>query len=103
MLFGYLALAFSGTVPAQTVNPGIAVPERAIIGESFVAEKLWFWQRHLSLQEWNISVIFARTTDLKRKTLGNIHWDKDKKAAIIRVLDMADYHLPFQEMLHDME
>ena len=108
MLFGYLALAFSGTVPAQTVpaptvNPEIVASERAIIAESFVAEKLWFWQRHLSLQEWNVSIIFARTSDLKPKTLGNIHWDKDKKTAIIRVLDMADYHMPFQEMLQDME
>jgi hypothetical protein len=37
------------------------------------------------------------------KTLGNIHWDLDKKTAVIRVLDPADYRLPFQAMLDDME
>ena len=40
---------------------------------------------------------------LKPKTLGNIHWDAEKKSAIIRVLDPADYRLPFKDMLKDME
>jgi hypothetical protein len=103
LLFGYLAFGFSGVVPAQAVNPEGATRERAIIAESFVTEKLWFWQSRLTLQEWNVSVVFARKSDLKPKTLGNIHWDNDKKTAIIRVLDMADYHMPFDEMLQDME
>ena len=40
---------------------------------------------------------------LKPKTLGNIHWDADKKSAVIRVLDAAHYRLPFNEMIQDME
>ena len=102
-LFCYLSVAFSGTIPAQAVNSEGATPERAGIAESFVAEKLWFWQSRLTLQDWSVSIIFARKSDLKPKTLGNIHWDNDKKTAIIRVLDPADYHMPFQEMLQDME
>ena len=45
----------------------------------------------------------SRTTELKPKTLGNIHWDADKKTAVIRVLDPADYKLSFKDMLADME
>jgi len=47
--------------------------------------------------------VVARTRDLKPKTLGNIHWDREKKTAVIRVLDPADYTLPFPEMLRDIE
>ena len=45
----------------------------------------------------------SRSTDLKPKTLGNIHWDLAKKSAVIRVLDPADYKLPFNAMLDDIE
>src|SRR5205814_3856949 len=103
LVLGSLAFGFASTVSAQTVSPELSTSERAAIAGSFVAEKLWFWQRHLSLEQWNVSVVFARTSDLKPKTLGNIHWDNDKKTAIIRVLDMADYRMPFREMLDDME
>jgi hypothetical protein len=77
--------------------------ERLRLAESFTAERLWVWQKRLNLQDWNISVIMSRTSDLKPKTLGNIHWDADKKTAVIRVLDPADYKMPFNEMLADME
>jgi hypothetical protein len=68
-----------------------------------MAEKLSAWQKRLNLQDWNITVVLARATELKPKTLGNIHWDTDKKTATIHVLDPADYHLPFAAMLQDME
>lgn len=61
------------------------------------------WQQRLNLQEWTITVVIARASELKPKTLGNIHWDLPKKTAVIRVLDPADYHLPYQDMLQDME
>jgi hypothetical protein len=48
-------------------------------------------------------VVIARASELKPKTLGNVHWDLDKKTAVIHVLDPADYHMPFQAMLNDME
>ena len=41
--------------------------------------------------------------ELKPKTVGNIHWDREKKTAVIRVLDPADYHQPFDEVLRDIE
>ncbi len=77
--------------------------ERTLLAESYTSERLWVWQKRLNLQDWNIAVVLSRTSDLKPKTLGNIHWDLDKKSATIRVLDPADYKLPFKEMLQDME
>lgn len=61
------------------------------------------WQKRLNLADWNVTVVMSRATELKPKTLGNIHWDLDKKTAVIRVLDPADYRMPFQDMLKDME
>lgn len=42
-------------------------------------------------------------TELRNGTLGNIHWDADKKKAVIRVLNAADYGRPFRATLEDME
>src|SRR5262249_23663110 len=41
--------------------------------------------------------------DLKPRTLGGIRWDKTKKTAVIWILDTAEYHLPFCQMVDDME
>lgn len=90
-----------GTAPASPVDPTIR--ERAIVAESYVNQKLWLWQRHLKLQNWNISVIMCPPTDLKPRTLGNIHWDAEKRTALIRVLDSRHYTMPFREILDDME
>lgn len=77
--------------------------ERSMLATSFTNEKLWYWQKRLNLSDWNVSVVVVRSTELKPKTLGNIHWDTDKKTAIIRVLDPAEYQMPLREMLDDME
>ena len=89
---------------AQNVSPPSATARlRTLVAERFTAEKLWAWQRRLNLQDWKITVALARATELKPKTLGNIHWDTDKKTATIHVLDPADYTLPLDAMLKDME
>ena len=77
--------------------------DRTVLAQSFAQEKLWAWQKRLNLKEWNITLLVARASELKPKTLGNVHWDMDKKTAIIRILDPADYKLPFKAMLDDME
>jgi hypothetical protein len=100
-LFFFLGL--SGNSLAQPNAHAPTAHERTLLAESFTAERLWVWQKRLNLQDWNISVILARTGELKPKTLGNIHWDADKKSAVIRVLDPLDYKLPFHDMLNDME
>ncbi len=73
------------------------------MAERFASERLCVWQKRLNLQDWDISVVASRATQLKPKTVGNIHWDREKKTAVIRVLDPADYHLPFDEVLRDIE
>ncbi|HWC98002.1 MAG TPA: hypothetical protein VG456_14680 [Candidatus Sulfopaludibacter sp.] len=88
---------------AQQSSDGSSFRERTALAETFNSEKLYIWQHRLHLQDWNISVEMARATDLKPKTLGNIHWDLDKKTAVIHVLDPADYRMPFRDMLNDME
>lgn len=91
------------------VDPGPAtVPSPAIIqsrefAQKYVAEKLTLWQRNLKLTEWQISWALAHRSDLKPHTVGQIHWDMPKKSAAILVLDPADYRMPFNAMLDDME
>jgi len=90
--------------PVRERAAGVAdARERALIAERFATERLAVWQQRLSLQDWNISVLVSRASDLKPRTLGNIHWDTDKKTAIIRVLDPVDYKLPFDDVLKDVE
>lgn len=99
-----LLLSLTLVSSAQEVSAHRLAPrERTLLAEGFTAEKLWVWQKRLNLESWKISVAVARATELKPKTLGNIHWDSDTKTAIIHVLDPADYTLPFDAMLQDME
>jgi len=97
-----LLLTSAGSSFAQE-TPTEAARQRTLQAERFSTERLWLWQRRLKLEDWNISVVVSRATELKPKTLGNIHWDSDKKTAVIRVLDPADYKMPFDDMLKDME
>jgi len=103
VLFPLFVLGFSAVCVAQQGPNETTARERTLLAESFTSERLWVWQKRLNLQDWNVNVVMSRTGDLKPKTLGNIHWDLEKKTATIRVLDPADYKLPFKEMLQDME
>jgi hypothetical protein len=104
LLFSLVSIALASTpLHAQAAIPTVSIQERTALAESFAREKLWIWQKRLNLQDWNVSLEVVRSTDLKPKTLGNIHWDTEKKTAVIRVLDPADYHMPFHAMLDDME
>ena len=94
-------IGFGRVLPAQQVST--SAHERSLLAESFAREKLSVWQKRLNLQDWNVALEVVRSTELRPKSLGNIHWDTDKKTAVIRVLDPADYSLPFPEILHDME
>ena len=98
VIFGSAGMARAQQVPAEPT-----ARERTLLAESFASERLWVWQKRLNLLDWNISVTVVPASTLKPKTLGNVHWELDKKTAVIRVLDPADYRLPFKEMLQDME
>ena len=102
-----LVLMVGSLVPCHAQSAPTAsatlTSERSLLAKSFASEKLWAWQKRLNLQDWTVSVVVSRDGELKPKTLGNIHWDREKKTAVIRVLDPADYRLPFEAMLHDIE
>lgn len=78
-------------------------PECVSQVDPFLADRLAVWQQRLSLADWKINVLQAHPSDLKPKTLGNIHWDADKKVATIRVMDISDYQLSCRDTLEDME
>lgn len=71
--------------------------------EVFAADRLGYWQRRLNLDDWSITVKVCRSSDLRRETVGNVHWDPEKKTAVIRVLDASDYTIPFPSVLRDVE
>jgi hypothetical protein len=102
-----LALVLGGSVSshaqAARMVGGTLPSERTLLARSFASEKLWVWQKRLNLQDWDISVAVARAGEMKPKTLGHIGWDRAKKSAVIQVLDPADYRLPLDAMLRDIE
>jgi hypothetical protein len=102
ILFFLLIILIKTSTPQQ-VSSAIPARERTLAAEAFATERLWVWQKRLNLEDWKISVSMVRAGDLRPKTLGNIHWDLEKKTAVIHVLDPADYNMPRQEMLADME
>ena len=92
---------------ASSVNPKVLQSETAIAtgksAEQFLNERLAVWKECLSLSDWRISIVMTRRSELKPRTRGQIKWDKDKKSAVLAVLDPSDYELPPSEMLADME
>src|SRR3954452_17660543 len=99
-----LVLSLTGNTLAQApASTPETQHERSALAERYAVERLSVWQRRLNLQDWNITLVVSRATELKPKTLGNIHWDTEKKTATLRVLDPLDYKLPFDEILQDLE
>jgi hypothetical protein len=87
--------------PETPREPG--AQERRLLAQSYLDQRLTRWQERLKLQDWTITLVMSHPGDLRRGTLGNVHWDADKKTAMIRVLDAADYGRPFRSTLQDME
>ena len=99
-----LLILAAGCSNAQAPLPGETLAfERKLVVEHFATERLWVWQKRLNLQGWDISVAVSPADVLRPGTVGNIHWDNEKKTAVIRILDPASYHMPFAAMLRDIE
>jgi hypothetical protein len=73
------------------------------MAQSFLGERLWLWQKRLNLTSWNIRLKLTRSSELRPKTVGNIHWDAGTHTAEIHVLAPEDYRLSTRDMLADME
>jgi hypothetical protein len=108
MRFGFplaaatLLLATSFTTPlcAETTDSG---EDKRQTATAFVAERLAVWQKRLHLEDWTVSIVMTRRSEMKQGTMGKVRWDKGKKTATIWALDAADYTLPTEEMLKDLE
>jgi len=103
-------LVFLGFVGGAVAQPSVQDSNSNTVSnacapspESFLAQRLTFWQGRLGVADWNIAITMSHPSDLKPKTLGNIHWNADTKTAVIRVLASSDYTLACPEMLADME
>ena len=100
---GVASLLFFGLCLSASAATVDSARDRETAAEKFVAQKLQIWQDRLNLKDWDIKIQMVRTDQLEPKTLGNINWDSDVKAAKISVLSSYDYKLPYHEMLNDME
>ncbi|HEV1284242.1 MAG TPA: hypothetical protein VNU44_02995 [Bryobacteraceae bacterium] len=103
LAFGFLFGICRNVCFAPQTPPEPNRVERRRLAEKFVQEKLPYWRRRLALEDWNISIFAVHPSDLRPRTLGNVHWDKEKKTAVIRVLDASDYQMPFRATLNDLE
>lgn len=99
------AWGLAASLPKRQLAIGVSLrPEECeTLARNFAKDRLQFWQKRLNLQKWTIRMELVRSTSLKPKTLGNIHWDADAMKAEIEVQSSYDYELPLQEMLDDME
>lgn len=104
-LVAFAALFFT-SVSASTLawsHETTKAEGRDTAAAQFVAQRLQIWQDRMNLKDWKIRAQLVRADQLEPKTLGNIRWDTDVKTATISVLSPADYTLPPQAMLDDME
>lgn len=92
----------------ESPQPAIAssdseIAERDAVANRYIHDVLPYWQRRLQLDDWTIYILLSRPADLRPGTLGNIHWDSEKKSATIRVMDASGYPADVQAMLKDMQ
>jgi len=103
LLPALLPLVLTGIcfVPQPPAEP--IASERDSMAEHYLASSLTRWQQRLQLQDWAISVKLSKPNQLRRGTLGNIHWDSPAKTAEVRVLPATEYSMPYHAALRDME
>lgn len=61
------------------------------------------WQKRLDLEEWTVTTLIVRVSDLKPDTLGNLKWNSSNRTAVVKVLNPLDYDLPSAEIPTDIE
>ena len=103
-----LLILLAGTVSASHLDtpPSPEAPvavQQAADARQYLAPRLALWQKRLQLDDWSITLLQVKSSDLKPNTLGNIRWNEDDKTATIRVLLPSEYKLPYDAALEDME
>jgi hypothetical protein len=89
--------------PQTAIAPDSGIADREGLANRYIHDILPYWQRRLQLQDWNVYILLSRPADLRPGTLGNIHWDMEKKSATIRVMDASGYTSDVTAMLKDMQ
>jgi len=95
----FIAASSNAEPPALSTDGRICGAQAA----TYLDARLAIWQQRMNLADWKISLVVSHASDLKPKTLGNVHWDTKNKTAVIRVLDPADYRVACRDALSDME
>lgn len=90
-----VSLGSSGVTPDKTTTPAIT--------QAQVDDWTRTWQKRLDLEEWNITTVIVRNSDLKADTLGNLKWNTTSRTAVVKVLNPIDYELPPTEIPADIE
>jgi hypothetical protein len=104
LILALFSLLLSAVAAGQAASREPHQPnEECLTAETFLNQKLFIWQKRLKLENWNISFKLVHPSELKPKTLGNIHWDADTRRADIKVLSPVDYKMDFPDALKDME
>ena len=97
-----LLLAGAGIAePPASRNRVTSIPP--VVTEAQAQDWLKLWQKRLRLEDWKIDVKIVRIWELEHGTLGHIDWSTPHKAAVIKVLNPADYELPADKIPADME
>lgn len=55
--------------------------------QTWLDKRAALWKARLKLDAWSLSVKVCDGAELRPNTLGNIHWDAEKKSAVIRILN----------------
>jgi hypothetical protein len=98
----FLVLFALLTISASPVSAD-STQTREIAAQKHIDQKLQVWQQRLNLKDWNLRARLVHPDALEPKTLGNIRWNTDARAATIGVLSTYHYDLQDQAMLDDME
>jgi hypothetical protein len=91
---------FAGELPRITAT--VRAHEKSS-GQAFLEKRLAVWQQRLKLTDWTVSLELSDRSDLRPGTLGNLHWDPEKKTARIRVLNPSTGEKLSQAELNGIE
>jgi hypothetical protein len=97
------AAAVSDRAPQAAITSDTDPAQRQALANRYIHDLLPYWQQRLQLQDWSVYILLSRPADLRPGTLGNIHWDMEKKSATIRVMDASGYTSDVTAMLKDMQ